>query len=239
MPKRIYALGLDGFKTTIQMRIPYESPLKEFVTYAYPLKKGEALEVLRPAVLTNEGFNYDDMRAEAERHRIFIENASDFTRGKRAAHKALKGHLHEYTYERNPELDDVVRMAREYRVKLGVISDLAEPFGQILDYYLYDISRRIYSYKLGCVKKNKEPFALFAKKANAKIKQVAFVGDNFIDDYLTPKSMGIESFLYVPDKKAYADKYGERVLEMHENDIVSTLPQVFEKLDQRGYILGS
>lgn len=238
MTRRIRAVGLDGFKTAIQQKIYFESPLQEFVTHAWPSQKGEAYKVLRHPAMTRPYFSYQGMVLEAERHNIFAENKSDFGMAEYAAEIAMQGHFYIDAYARNPEVDDVKTIAKEHGLGLGVISDLAAPFGPIATRFLHDISPRLYSFEMGATKDDEEPFIIFADQLGVDIEEIVFVGDNVKSDYETPKNMGMQAFWYVPDPHAYAAKHGETKLAQYKDDIVSSLPQIFDKLRERHFTIG-
>ena len=238
MTKRIRAVGLDAFKTAIQQKIYFESPLKEFVTHAWPLQKGEAHKALRRPAMTRPYFSYQSMVLEAERNNIFLENKSDLVMAEYAAEVAMQGHFYIDAYARNPEVDDVKAIAKEHGLGLGVISDLAASFGPIATKFLHDLNPRLYSFETESLKDDQEPFIIFADQLGVDIEEIVFVGDNVKSDYETPKDMGMQAFWYVPDPGAYAAKNGGEKLAQYKNDIVSSLPEIFDKLRERHFTLG-
>ena len=77
-------------------------------------------------------------------------------------------------------------------------------------------------------------FYLTYKDNAPGLKDLAFVGNDLESDYLVPKDLGMEAFLYIPDPTAYEKKFGAYALNTYADDIVTELPQVFDKLQQRG-----
>lgn len=119
-------------------------------------------------------------------------------------------------------------------MKVGLITDLACQFGDIVDDYFPDIAPRIYSYKIGSTKREYEPFAAFADACGVQIDEIAFVGEGFKSDYQTPRDLGAQAFWYVPD----ADTAPSSATEHFSDDVVTDLTQVFKKLTDRGCRLG-
>lgn len=238
MTGRIRVIALDGFKTAIDEHIHFESPLKEYMTYAFPRKGYTAFTDIRRASLTMNPYSLDAMLDVAADCGLKEERESDFSYAAQRHDFLLNAHLHPDTYGRNAHVNVIKAFAQEKEMILTVISDLAEPFGHVVDHCLGDIEPRFYSYEAGVTKQdNGELFEYCAKQLGVDIGEIAYVGNAVHADYLVPKKMGIKSFLYVPDEKAYVRRYGDYDLTTYRSDIVNTLPQVFDKLKRRGYQL--
>lgn len=76
--------------------------------------------------------------------------------------------------------------------KILICSNLAFPYGESLKNI---DSLKILSYEVGLIKPEFEIYELCLDKLQSKPQNTVFIGDNHLCDYLTPKKLGINSFL--------------------------------------------
>lgn len=237
MTHPIRGLAFDAFKTTILEAYHFESPYKALITVAFPKSRGQIMAQLRHDILTQP-----IPLKHVVSHAIALGGipSSEAAEGLLYAQQLLDNQLREKSFERNPELDDVLHITDEHGIQTGVISDLACPYGVIVKHHLYDLEHHVYSYREQSIKTEEEPFVIMADKMGVKVEELAYVGNDYKSDYLTPKNMGINAFWYIPDQAVYLDANPNsgKLLRECADDIVSTLPEVFTKLQQRHLTLG-
>ena len=236
MTKRIRAVAFDAFDTLIVRHIRYKSPLKEFVANAYPFHSRDLEIKLSREAMSNRMTIHDiadEARCICGPHAASEQNIES---GIEAAYEAMKLHMNPGTYRRSPSVETVLKTALQSNLQVGVVSDLAASFEPIVERELHDVQPHILSFDVGAIKESGEPFYTLADKLGCQLEEIAFVGDNLVSDYRTPKDLGMEAFLYVPNEH-FASRNGN-AMTTYKNDVITELPQVFTKLRQRGYTFG-
>ncbi len=74
--------------------------------------------------------------------------------------------------------------------KILICSNLAKPYGKVLESIK---ENKILSFEVGFIKPEIEIYEICLEKLQVQAKNVLFVGDSFISDYLTPQKIGINS----------------------------------------------
>lgn len=80
-------------------------------------------------------------------------------------------------------------------VRLAVCSNLAQPYGAVVDRLLsqFDLIRCL-SYQVGSIKPDEEIYRWLVRESGVPKEEVVFVGDNFVADYDGPSHFGFQAF---------------------------------------------
>lgn len=89
-----------------------------------------------------------------------------------------------------PTLNQLV----EWQIPIAVCSNLAQPYGAVIDRLLPRIPLlQCLSYEVGYIKPEREIYKWIVEKAGVKPDQCLFVGDTFLADYEGPKHVGFQA----------------------------------------------
>lgn len=124
--------------------------------------------------------------------------------------KAPEDLLHTFHREIEDELnsltqfDDVIPTLKhlvEAEVDLAICSNLARPYGAIIDRLLPDFNfTRILSYEVGFIKPEDGIYDAILKKTGHKKEHVLFVGDTYVADFEGPSQYGFQALHLCRDK---------------------------------------
>lgn len=93
--------------------------------------------------------------------------------------------------------DDVISTLQKLtaaKIDLAICSNLAKPYGEIIDHLLPNYSfARILSYEVGFIKPDHEIYDAILKRTGCQKEDVLFVGDTFSADYQGPKTFEMKS----------------------------------------------
>lgn len=80
-------------------------------------------------------------------------------------------------------------------VRLAVCSNLAQPYGVVVDMLLseFDLLRCL-SYQVGCIKPEAGIYDCLVASSGIPPEQIAFIGDNLVADYEGPRLFGFRAF---------------------------------------------
>lgn len=80
-------------------------------------------------------------------------------------------------------------------VKIAVCSNLAQPYGAVVDRLLIDFDLiRCLSYQVGCIKPEEEIYDWLVRESGIPKEKTLFVGDSFVADYEGPTNFGFKAF---------------------------------------------
>jgi HAD superfamily hydrolase (TIGR01549 family) len=93
--------------------------------------------------------------------------------------------------------DDVIptlERLTEAKVDLAICSNLAKPYGAIIDRLLHDFSfTRILSYEVGYIKPDDGIYDAILNRTRHRKERILFIGDSFIADYEGPIQYGFHA----------------------------------------------
>jgi HAD superfamily hydrolase (TIGR01549 family) len=87
----------------------------------------------------------------------------------------------------------VIQTLKENGFKVGLCSNLAQPYGQCLTSLLPEFDFRALSYELGLMKPMPEIYSAVCTGMNLEPSEILFVGDSKSCDYLGPVLAGMQA----------------------------------------------
>lgn len=93
--------------------------------------------------------------------------------------------------------DDVITTLHELRmrgIRIGICSNLAQPYGAIIDRLLENFGlEKFLSYELGAIKPEVQIYESILSRFNCEADQCLFIGDTFEADYVGPIAVGMKA----------------------------------------------
>lgn len=238
MDKTIRVIGLDCFKTALLETQKYESPYRHMIDRLWMAhRRGEVIAKMRHRILTTP-LLLQDIAEAAEELNLPIENGRELDAILLEAQALLRKQLEPDTFQRNPEFERLKEFADNRGIMTAIVSDLALPYGALVDEKLHDMPNRFYSFDIGYVKAEWMPFHILSDHFGVADEETLFIGDNVNSDYLAAKDAGLHALWYVPDpsKEKWPDL--APFFELYKDDIVTSLDEVVPTLQRRGFTFG-
>ncbi len=106
--------------------------------------------------------------------------------------------------------DDVIPTLKQLtaaKIELAICSNLAKPYGEIIDRLLPDYSfTRVLSYEVGFIKPDCEIYDSILKRTGHQKENVLFIGDTYIADYEGPINFGMQALHLSPGGATQPDQ---------------------------------
>lgn len=96
--------------------------------------------------------------------------------------------------ERYPEVEECFTRLKAMGIKIGICSNLAQPYGAAVRDLLKDADQLILSYEEGFMKPDPEIYTIGCERFNLSPEKIFFVGDSFRCDYEAPRNFGMQAY---------------------------------------------
>ena len=96
-------------------------------------------------------------------------------------------------YQLFDDVESIIAKLKSNGKKIGLCSNLAFEYGQLVRDLLPDLDAYIFSYEIGCKKPTAEIYQICCDRLGCRASQILFIGDSEKNDFIAPLSFGMNA----------------------------------------------